>query len=527
MHVYGPQKTSQNNSSVIIITLLVLLVVVLVAWRWSSSSSDVAPVGDTNEPVVEYTIGERITVGGTIEEAQPLSPFYTHLLTTDLGETFGVKSSVHELSRLDNPVHIRGEFVDFRNGLYIIQVTDVEVRDSNALWGSPSQPWFYWFEEAGIGIDLSASQWYRLEQASNNDIILLDTQAEDRMSQEVFSLTPFVCTPWDPLKDCDALRRWFQSSPPETFISAENITYYNLPDTETWVAFTETYGFFLAPRVNNWTTFTSLISFLSMDDIEDLIDRQFSQVCTDGEVRLSGISDKRIADAERGLLTVTLQGPSSLQTQATCILEARLGGRVQLSLRTFDRGTQPAGILDDEDEDTSDDIWSDELDEDLDDERNDEDEEEIEDDTTEDDLPEDDTTDTSIDDSIDAGAWFQMTNPGRPWNLESWLSFPSVRGYTVYFSQAGIRYGGSFLTEPRQMAWWLVCGYKIDLAIWSAENGETPPSATLYECMGSTSAEQLERAWLIPIYQSENLLFVLHRQNNDLRDIMIYVEMNQ
>jgi preprotein translocase subunit SecE len=504
MHIYWPtQKKRSSNAIVIIFTVVITTILIGGIWALTNKNNSPKPI-DTNEPT--YLVWELITMWWIIDVASPLTPYFTHILTNELWEIFGIKSAEIDLNQYENPVQIRWTIVEIRDQTIIIQVTAIDGWSSPWTELTPSNPQFYWYRNAWIGIDLSSSQWFSLQENTQKDIVLWDTKATSPSEREIFTITPFVCTPTDPLRDCEALRRRFQSTNPEKFIAWSNLTYYKLPETQTWVTFTDKIWFFLAPRSKNWSSFSSLISFLTEEDIKKYGEKELSRLCKDNQSSMSGITSQAIDQKANGKIELKISWPSSRETQAECIIEIRVWNKISGTLISYTAAETIAVPWNEQNKETTPKPTENEILQ----------------------IPKPDTTGDS--NEIWMVPWinqtFTMENPGRPSTFTWRVSLPSVRWYTIYFSNPRIRYGGTILTTP-EIFGWLLCSYKVDVAVWSQDNNENEPTTTIYECKWKTTSSQLNEHWLRPLFQDDTLLFVVQHKTDALVTMAIYVEMNQ
>jgi hypothetical protein len=81
-----------------------------------------------------------------------------------------------------------------------------------------------------------------------------------------------VCTPGDALKDCDVLRKNFEAIGSDRFVSSHDLTFYNLSETITRVAFdpTGTHGYYATPTDDTQlTSFANLLIPMSEERFRD------------------------------------------------------------------------------------------------------------------------------------------------------------------------------------------------------------------------------------------------------------------
>ena len=157
--------------------------------------------------VTKHVIGEKIMSAGTLTAVEVFDG-YSHTFVSEKGENFGAKSSAIVLQQFSGSVQIKGEIVDLQDGLPIVR-------------------------SQGMGIDLSISKGYGVKQ-QGDAILLYD---KEKNNETILSITPFVCTAQDPIKDCATLKRNFVEYENDSFVASQGNTFYNLGETNTWMTF--------------------------------------------------------------------------------------------------------------------------------------------------------------------------------------------------------------------------------------------------------------------------------------------------
>ncbi len=516
MHAYGPRKQRQQWAFqfIIGITLVVVLGILGVRYLFNTLFSEDDSAAQSQSGSV-YTDGSTIILGGQIRGSTDLKE-YSHVLVTAQQEKFGLKSTTLDLSQWTGTVQVKGTVTNSKNGMTIITVTDIIGQKSDNQGGDANDPSnndsFYWFQSSSIAFDLSMSKGFTVDTSANGDLILKDTTLTWN-DPTIFTISPFVCKKWDTLKDCEALQTRFEQTKPETFVSSAGISYFNLPETKTRVAiFKNRVWFYLSPSKPEWTSFTSMIRFLDKPTIEEAVKEKYQDYCYDLNSRMTAVTSLRLQEQQQGLWIATLSGPSSIMSPATCTILIRLGTRLTYFPQRYIWWTDGAATG----------TW-----------------------TAQQQVITAPWTPTTTGTatppawsatagSPTAGTTGTPTTPpsGNPlpsptsapttapaWVVSGTLSLPSVRGYTIYFSQKWIRYNGEILETPIMIGD-AKCIYKLDIYPWQAAN-DASPATTVYECIGTPSGNNVNQ--LVFIGQVDTMTFVLQHNTTALKNLEVYV----
>ncbi|USN54989.1 MAG: hypothetical protein H6765_11225 [Candidatus Peribacteria bacterium] len=114
---------------------------------------------------------------------------------------------------------------------------------------------------------------------------------------------------------------------------------------------------------------------------------------------------------------------------------------------------------------------------------------------------------------------FETNNDG----FSGWLAYPSIRGFTLYFSNPSISYAGEIRDTTDLGIDGLSCNYQVNIIQWqNAAAIDSNPDVLVYECAGDVSASALSAANLQKIGTTEEDTFVLVKYlSNNLSDLQI------
>jgi len=173
-------------------------------------------------------------------------------------------------------------------------------------------------------LDLGETNGFKVEVGTET-IKINDTTGT---GSTVLSINPFTCTPWEWLKDCDALLERFGDGVNQQFTSANDITYYNMTETNTWIAFNprNIWYYFIPWAEKDIASFVDLISFLDNSGIETQVAEQSVESCISLEWTYAKPEDVDVSlDAvEKWLMTATIVWLTTNWSEMMCKLQVRL-----------------------------------------------------------------------------------------------------------------------------------------------------------------------------------------------------------
>ena len=320
MTTQKPKNTSMK------VLLALLLIVILIIGRWlyttAQKNMETSPgvVLDTNTSV---KVWEPLVLQGNINKLKELKS-YTHTLLIE-EDLYGIKSSSKNLYDYTGEVSIKGKVVDIKNNLAIIEVDEIiQIQDEDDKENLDSNKKITYLPQLWMLLDLGETNGFKVEVGTET-IKINDTTGT---GSTVLSINPFTCTPWEWLKDCDALLERFGDGVNQQFTSANDITYYNMTETNTWIAFNprNIWYYFIPWAEKDIASFVDLISFLDNSGIETQVAEQSVESCISLEWTYAKPEDVDVSlDAvEKWLMTATIVWLTTNWSEMMCKLQVRL-----------------------------------------------------------------------------------------------------------------------------------------------------------------------------------------------------------
>ncbi len=521
--IYHSNRNAQKrNSSSIIRVIVVWTLVILIGVRSifftdknPSDDSDTLSGSVLSGDASTHYIGEKILSSGVMT---PVATFttYTHEFVANNGDLFGLKSKDIDLYQYSGSIDLKWEITDFKKDVPVITVSEIVWTKQGtwlAEWLVEGNPDYYFFKDVGLGFDLSITQGYTVEQQAD-EILLIDL-GKNNQPETVLTIAPFICQPWDNLKDCQALLATFATNGNEKYVSAQDITFYNLTETKTWIAFNKGYGYYVTPtEENTFSSFIDFMSFMSQERIQEAATKDIATMCKDINQTMSQVTSTEFDYQANGIVVVTMRWLDSEGHAVGCEVGVRLGNSLKVVPIRF-LPTQGWALNDDNQQviitpptGTTAATGT----------------------TT---PPKNDdkqpvATDTGKDEIIKNPADEQwMTPPAQQTPPESYsgrLSHQSVRGYTMYFSNKSISYAGQIIDKIDLGISGLSCTYQLNIVQWAhADQADTNPDVIVYECTWNPSASDLASKNLQKVGITKDLIFVAKYLTTNLGDIQIAV----
>ncbi len=496
------RSTNAHSSSYTVWLLILSWVVIwggLIYLFWGGDENKDTDNTDqlSGSTLVKRVIGEKVVSAGTLTQEANFDAGYTHTFENEKGEQFGAKSSLLALQQYSGEVQVKGEIVDIQDELPILRIDEIVTARTEQEPLDGANTAFYYFAAPGLGIDLSISKGYGVKQEGES-IILYDKEWDN---ESILNITPFVCTAQDPIKDCTTLKRNFIEFENDSFVGSQGNTFYNLGETNTWVTFAhENWGYYIVPKSQQaLLDFAHLLVFMNEDTIKKQAMTQAPLLCRTIDQTLTTPTTAAITYPQKSVAQIAIVGTTAQGQQVSCTLSALLGATMQFRLETFSP-TQPEQAIEQEVFTAS-----------------------VEDRTPPDALQPSNTGSAPTQPAL------SLTPPtiDAATDTSGWLTYASVRGYTVYFSSHKISWAGEILSEwPDLGIPWLRCWYKINLAQWAnADSIDTAPEATIYECMWSPSSAQLQANNLTSVgTASSGQVFYMQYYTPSLKDVQVIVK---
>lgn len=337
---------NERNSNIIRTALIVSRIIIWIWIRRVFFRENTLETQDTTEIIAaeedtRYYIDESVLLDWTIARATWFA-MYTHDFVDTDWTLFWLKSADIDLYKYNGEVSIKGDVVDIIDNKALIKVSEIVSQQWDTDWNNlVANPSFSYFKNAWIWLDLSISQWYEVEQ-QGGEIVLIDTKSWWQI-ETILSIAPFQCTTWDSLRDCATLKKTFYDLNSETFTSDNNITFYNLTETNTWLMFdTKDRGFYVKPRnKDDLINFVDMIIFLDNETIKDKLETETNSSCKTLEHTLWKDKNIILTAQNDWLISWNITWPSAndVNTLITCTYIIKPGALLEfqlLSIVTWD-----------------------------------------------------------------------------------------------------------------------------------------------------------------------------------------------
>ncbi len=168
-----------------------------------------------------------------------------------------------------------------------------------------------------------------MEQQAD-EILLIDEEGANQ-PETVLTISPFICKQGDNLKDCQALQQTFIANGNETYISAQDITFYNLTETKTRVTFNKGYGYYVTPtEENTFSSFIDFMSYMSQERIQEAATADISSTCRDINQSMSQVTSTEFDYQANGIVVVTMRGLDAAGNEVGCEVGVRLGNSLKV-----------------------------------------------------------------------------------------------------------------------------------------------------------------------------------------------------
>lgn len=145
--------------------------------------------------------------------------------------------------------------------------------------------------------------------------------------QEVLlSISPFECIAGHALQDCSGLMEKFTSMNSDSFTSSQNITFYNLGETNTRFAFNgEGKGYSVRPSSpEHMNNFIGFMQFITEPRLKAFVESKKNE-CRSLEYNLNTISEVTFDEVQSGLIRADIKGKGNNDESVVCTMGIRLG----------------------------------------------------------------------------------------------------------------------------------------------------------------------------------------------------------
>ena len=303
-------------------------------------------------PTRKHKVWEPLILEWTISVMDDLTS-YTHSLVDDTGVIYGIKSTSKDIYDYTGEVSLKGKVVDIKKWTAILDVSEILQKDWwNTVENLDKNPKLTYLPQLGLMIDLWQTAGYDLKVGTSS------IQISDSVGtgSQALTINPFTCTPGDGLKDCDLLLEKFGDPLNQQFTSANDITYYNMTETNTWIAINpRNVGYYFIPwEDKDISSFVDLISFMDNSKIKDSAEEFAKTACVTLDWGFDQDKELNIQlwNAKNGLINTDITWTTSQWYMIDCRLQTKLWYELEhkvlsVTIEKWDTAEEEIDIVDD------------------------------------------------------------------------------------------------------------------------------------------------------------------------------------
>lgn len=130
-----------------------------------------------------------------------------------------------------------------------------------------------------------------------------DIQLFDATNTKLLTITPFVCTPGDALKDCKVIKNALEGA--QRFTNAAGMVFLKFPETERWMSFDgDALGYTLVAEPDvELQTYGSIFEVVDTALFDTRLD-EMKMLCKDINSRLATITTHEVVIDENGMVKI-------------------------------------------------------------------------------------------------------------------------------------------------------------------------------------------------------------------------------
>jgi hypothetical protein len=233
---------------------------------------------------------------------------HTHTITTLSSGIFGIKSKTINLNQYSGVVSIEGTVDREYEGLIIVNVISILPQGSDSsltqistgISATGSSPSGVFVPQVGVYFTPGFTEEFTLENSGQNGMLKI----RHLTTNQVLVLEKFSCKKGSPNEDCVQLQDTFSSSNDASFTTSNGDTFYKLEGANSWFFSNgNLFGYF----VNNVAeqeivALTKYLVLPTQQYVKDIIEPHFSDLCVDGNVRLTTLTRSSLVVEKQKLL---------------------------------------------------------------------------------------------------------------------------------------------------------------------------------------------------------------------------------
>jgi hypothetical protein len=432
-------RKSRSSWKLWIVPVLILLFVANIAYNNRETVLSWLGMGDGVATVDDYSVGDSVVASGALMSSDNIR-LYTMRLTDAEGTTFGLKSSVLDMSTYrDMDVMIRGTVVDFVGKMPILNVISLVPTDNTLLTGNVDGEYF---NKAGVLIESSAASSYSFQSIEGDQLVFADSLGNE------LSIEFFACTTDGGSKDCGFMKKSFANTASSSFVGRDGDMWLNLPQTTTWFGNNDDRFGYRTYDVdqNALNDVLKNVRFINDDYIAKNILPEIKDLCRSIDHTLLLIDEYEVLYGNTTSLVI--MGSDAEDNLLTCTVQVAIDGSSAPTLISLEVDGEKVDAGDDSEEDKSDDNDS------------------------------EDSNDVLVDPS-----------DVEQFPLGTKLPFTSSKGYTIVFPASNIAFQGDNNTESLGIDGVSGCYTQLNVTKFAdAEDILENPSVVMYDCTNVDSS---------------------------------------
>ena len=270
--------------------------------------TDEIDVNRLNVPdLPQFAIGDPLNVEGTIN-AENNFPHYTHILTTQSGESYGVRSSTLNLNKFTGVVEIGGTMQEIYKSLPIIESNSIKLPDQYLVIKNNT----YFFTKDLLYFDFDQQPGFKARKDDNTIEVYFE-------NTKLASFEPFLCNKVVKDQNCEQLLLDLRYDATENFVSYDGYDYFRY-GTGKWITFNNNIlGYVVTTEDDE--------RLLDLSNAIKIIDRAFvvknkddlmKMACQTGEEKFISVNDYKYAQLDPTHVEITLYGTTTSHYESNC-----------------------------------------------------------------------------------------------------------------------------------------------------------------------------------------------------------------
>lgn len=289
--------------------LLLCLLTAIAITKILRLQSDNVETANLDVPTLpQFAIGDPVSTSGMLV-AENNFPHYTHIITSQDGKSFGLKSSSLNLNNFSGSLEVQGTIGEIVKALPVIEVTHIKDPSHHLVIKNNS----YFFTDELLMFDFDQQPAFKVLKSGSNSIEVYFNDTR------LTSYERFVCNKVVKAQNCDQMLLDIKYAATESFSSYVGNDYYR-NGTGKWIAFNgNIFGYMVDPIDDE--RLLDLSNVINIVDKPFVIKNKMSQMetaCMSGDEKFIEIRLIDFAQLSPTEIGVVLHGPTTSYPNAKC-----------------------------------------------------------------------------------------------------------------------------------------------------------------------------------------------------------------